>query len=1013
VFNNSGTFDIQNNGAIGGGIGGADNFNNSGTLTKSGGGGTSNINSVFNNTGTVNANTASLNFTNSFTQTMGSTTLNGGNIGGGITFNFAGGTLMGGAPDTFTGTINNTGAMVAPGLSPGILNVTGAFMQSGTGALNVEVNGLTAGTQFDQMNMTAAATLGGTLNVTLGFVPNAGDTFIIMTFSSRGGTTFTTENLPNPGGGNVMTVVYGATSVQLLVAPPASADLSVTKADSPDPAFVGQPLTYTLTVMNGGPNDATGVTVTDTLPANVMFNSASAGCVNAAGTVTCNVGNLANGASTMLTITVTPLAAAGGTTITNMVTVTGNEADSNAGNNSDSEDTVVNASADVSVTKTDMPDPINFGSGDITYTVTVANAGPSDATNVVLTDTLPAGVNFVSASAGCANAAGTVTCNLGTLASGTNTMIMIVVTPTAAGMLTDTATVTAAESDPVPANNTAMETTTVVAQADLSVTKTDSPDPIILGTGDITYTVTVANAGPNDATSVVLTDTLPAGVTFVSATAPCTQAAGTVTCNLGTIANGANTVITIVITPTAPGVLTNTASVTATENDPVAANNMATEMTTVNAMADISVTKTDAPDPIVLGSGNLTYTVTVANAGPSPAAGVVLTDTLPAGVTFVSATAPCTQAAGTVTCNLGTIASGANTVITIVVTPTAVGILTNTATVTTTTADANAANNMAVEMTTVNASANLSITKTDAPDPAIVNQNLTYTITVNNAGPSPATMLTMTDVLPANTTFQSLASPAGWTCMTPAVGANGTVTCTNPNLASGAAAATFTLVVRPTAAGNLSNTATIASATADPNNANNSATATTTVNLVAPATDFSLTATPLVNSVMPGQSGTYTVTVGPLPVGSNFASAIMLACSSPTGSCTISPNSLTPGMNPANATMTVSTQELAASAVAPPGQSFLPTVPVTLYIIGPWAMGLLLIFTGWFGRRYRRPRLALCHTLGLLVLIASFFITQSACTNDKQVVIGPYAVTVTGTSGTITHTTVVVLNVIK
>jgi uncharacterized repeat protein (TIGR01451 family) len=409
--------------------------------------------------------------------------------------------------------------------------------------------------------------------------------------------------------------------------------------------------------------------------------------------------------------------------------------------------------------------------------------------------------------------------------------------------------------------------------------------------------------------------------------------------------------------------------------------------------------------------------VSVTNGGPSPATNITVTDTLPAGVTFVSAAGTgwtCNQAAGVITCTRASLAVGAAPAITIVVTPTAVGMITNNVTAMAAESDPDNTNNSAMATTTVNASADLSIMKTDAPDPAIVNANLTYTITVNNAaGGSPATMLTMTDVLPANTTFQSLASPAGWTCMTPAVGMNGTVTCTNPNLASGAAAAVFTLVVRPTAAGNLSNTATIASATADPDNTNNSRTATTTVNLVAPATDFSLTATPIVASVMPGQSGTYTVTVGPLPVGSNFASAIMLACSSPTGSCTISPNSLTPGLNPANATMTVSTQELAASAIAPPGQSFLPAVPVTLYIIGPWAMGLLLIFTGWFGRRYRRPRLALCHTLGLLVLIASFFITQSACTNDKQVVIGPYAVTVTGTSGTITHTTVVVLNVIK
>ena len=92
---------------------------------------------------------------------------------------------------------------------------------------------------------------------------------------------------------------------------------------------------------------------------------------------------------------------------------------------------------------------------------------------------------------------------------------------------------------------------------------------------NLTYTVTVTNNGPSAATNVVLTDTLPANVTFVSATAPCTQAAGTVTCNLGTINNAANTVIAIVVTPLAAAApsISNTASATATETDPNPADN--------------------------------------------------------------------------------------------------------------------------------------------------------------------------------------------------------------------------------------------------------------------------------------------------------------------------------------------------------------------------------------------------------------------------------------------------------
>src|SRR5439155_865112 len=152
---------------------------------------------------------------------------------------------------------------------------------------------------------------------------------------------------------------------------------------------------------------------------------------------------------------------------------------------------------------------------------TVSNAGPDTATGVTLTDTLPAGVTFVSAtpSQGTATfAAGVVTGNLGTILNGASATVTIVVTaPTTPGMITNTATVSPNEADTNPANNTAMQSTTVNAAVDLAVTKTDSPDPV-LAPQPLTYIVTVANSGPGAATGVTLTDTLPAGVTFVSAT---------------------------------------------------------------------------------------------------------------------------------------------------------------------------------------------------------------------------------------------------------------------------------------------------------------------------------------------------------------------------------------------------------------------------------------------------------------------------------------------------------------
>src|SRR4029077_8451558 len=122
---------------------------------------------------------------------------------------------------------------------------------------------------------------------------------------------FTTLNLPPLTPGLTWDVVYGATSVVLTVGGSVS-DLSLTKVDNPDPVFVGDTLTYTLGVGNAGPDAATGVTVTDTLPGGVAFVSASptqGSCGLPGGTVTCNLGGLATAAGASVTILVTPTAA--------------------------------------------------------------------------------------------------------------------------------------------------------------------------------------------------------------------------------------------------------------------------------------------------------------------------------------------------------------------------------------------------------------------------------------------------------------------------------------------------------------------------------------------------------------------------------------------------------------------------------------------------------------------------------------------------------------------------------
>ncbi len=246
----------------------------------------------------------------------------------------------------------------------------------------------------------------------------------------------------------------------------ATADLSVTLTDSPDPVIVNSNFVYTVGVTNSGPGAAEGVTVVDTLPAGVTFVSASVGQGSSnysSGTVTWTVGSLGSGAGSTATIVVKPAAAG---TVVNTATVSGSTTDPNSANNSASTSTTVNAAADLSITISDSPDPVTVNSN-LTYGISVTNSGPSAATGVRITDPLPAGATFVSASASqgsCSNSSGTVTCNIGSLASGASIAATIAIKPTVAGTIVNTATVSGSTTDPNSANNSASTSTTVSAR---------------------------------------------------------------------------------------------------------------------------------------------------------------------------------------------------------------------------------------------------------------------------------------------------------------------------------------------------------------------------------------------------------------------------------------------------------------------------------------------------------------------------------------------------------------------
>ncbi|WP_257385976.1 beta strand repeat-containing protein [Tahibacter caeni] len=670
------------------------------------------------------------------------------------------------------------------------------------------------------------------------------------------------------------------------------ADLAVTKTDGVTTATPGGSVTYTITASNAGSSDAPGSTVADTFPASLTCTWT---CVGAGGG-TCTASgsgnisdtvNLPAGGSTTYTATCAVSASATGT-LSNTATVAApaGVTDPTPGNNSATDSDTLAASADLSITKTDGVTSATPG-GSVTYTITASNAGPSNAAGSTVADTFPASLTCtwtcVGAGGGTCTASGSGniadTVNLPAGGSTTYTA-SCAVSASATGTLSNTATVAAPAgvTDPTPGNNSATDTDTLAASADLSITKTDGVTSATPG-GSVTYTITASNAGPSGAAGTTVTDTFPA---LETCTWTCVGAGGG-TCTASGSGNIAGTVnlpaggsvtytASCTISPSATGSLTNTATVAAAAGviDPNPGNNSATDVDALGASADLSITKTDGVTSATPG-GSVTYTITAANAGPSNAVGATVADTFPATETC---TWTCVGAGGG-TCAASGSGNIADTVnlpaggsvtytASCAISAAATGSLTNTATVAAPAGvtDTNPGNNSATDTDTLGAVADLSITKTDGVASVTAGGSVTYTITASNAGPSAATGATVADTFPAVETCT-------WTCVGAGGGscaASGSGNIADPvNLpAGGSVTYTASCAVSAAAAGTVSNTATVAApaGVSDPNAANDSATDTDTVT-AAPGATLSATKTVAAagGSYTPGSTITYNIVI--------------------------------------------------------------------------------------------------------------------------------------------------------
>jgi uncharacterized repeat protein (TIGR01451 family)/fimbrial isopeptide formation D2 family protein len=531
---------------------------------------------------------------------------------------------------------------------------------------------------------------------------------------------------------------------------PTVADLGVAKSVLPLHPDVGARVTFTVVAHNYGPDDATGVVVADALPVGLDFVSADPS-VGTYDSGAWTIGNLDNGQSATLTLIAT-VSASG--SLTNTAAISGDPFDPNPANNTAS--AAVDQLVDLVVTKT-VNDPSPNVGATATFTVTVTNAGPGTAHNVVLHDAQPVGLTFVSTDQSQGSYSDVShDWTVGTIDPGNSATLTVYATVNGAAAMTNTATVTHVDEPQTDITNDTASATVTPPHADLAVVKTVNVVRPDLNDTDF-FTVTLTNNGPDTATHVELTDLLPAGLGFASYTASQgTYDDTTGVWTVGQLLDKASATLTIHVTVNERNDFTNTATVTKSDQYDPNPDNDTDSASLSTRVADIGVTKTvDNATPNV---GTLvTFTMTATNNGLDGATQIVIHDSLPAGLTYDSHTVD----AGTydpITGNwsIASLALDAQATLTITARVVDSGAIHNTVTVASLLQrDNNPDNNTATATVTAPPAADLSLTKVADNDSPDKGTNVTFTLTVTNHGPDGTDAIVVHDSLPPNLTYIS------------------------------------------------------------------------------------------------------------------------------------------------------------------------------------------------------------------------------------------------------------------
>lgn len=626
---------------------------------------------------------------------------------------------------------------------------------------------------------------------------------------------------------------------------PAVATLALTKVDSVDPATAGLSYEYTLTVTNTGNIAQSAVVVTDNLPTELVYQSfvgpgfSCTGATVAGAVVNCVLASgLAPGASAGVRLRVR---ADQPGTVSNQAQVQSAQVSTPV---SVTESTVIEQAAPLSFTKAARSSNVTLGASAF-FDLTVDNPGQTDIRGLVMLDDLPPGLEAVGVNAEgwtCTINGSRVDCRRAVQPRLSRSVISIETRPRSVGTFTNRAQLSNIDSSTVLTASAAVSINQAPVRADLLLQKTDSIDPV-QPDSEFNYLLRVQNLGPDAATSVRINDPLPAGLTAVSAAGPgwsCVLGAAVVCDLAGPLAANAESTVTLRVRAPASGRISNQATVSATEPDDVASNNIDSEDTDVQGVnVDLADLLVSATGPASARAGDVVdLAVDLRNNGPSAASGVLLRASVGGPWTLESGSGAgfqCTLLGSNLECRASSLAANAAAQLQLrgrVDTNATGSALSASLAVISAVTDPTVNNNAAQLSIALNSdpppppptSADLQLTKTDSADPVVFAERYNYTLTVRNAGPAAASGIVIRDPLPAGISFVS-ATGAGLTCTG---GAN--VECrAAAALAAGAQLVATITVDAGSERASINNQATVTATTADPVPANNSAQQTTSV----------------------------------------------------------------------------------------------------------------------------------------------------------------------------------------